>query len=78
MSDSFVNPWTVACQASLYMGFSRQESWSRMSSPTSEHLPNPGVKPGSPVSAASLPLSHRGSPTLLHNFIGVYINIPFM
>ena len=36
MSDSFVNPWTVACQASLSVGFSRQESWSGLSFPTSE------------------------------------------
>ena len=24
----FVTPWTVACQASLFIGFSRQEYWS--------------------------------------------------
>ena len=28
MSKSFVTPWTVAHQASLFMGFSRQEYWS--------------------------------------------------
>ena len=28
MPDSFVTPWTVACQAPLSMGFPRQESWS--------------------------------------------------
>ena len=28
MSDSFVIPWTVACQAPPSMGFSRQEYWS--------------------------------------------------
>ena len=27
MSDSFATPWTVALQAPLSMGFSRQESW---------------------------------------------------
>ena len=27
-SDSFVTPWTVAHQASLSMGFARQEYWS--------------------------------------------------
>ena len=27
MSDSFVTPWTVTCQAPLFMGFSRQEYW---------------------------------------------------
>ena len=28
MSDSFVTPWTVVCQAPLSMGFPRQEYWS--------------------------------------------------
>ena len=31
MSDSSVTPWTVACQAPLSMGFSRQEYWSGFS-----------------------------------------------
>ena len=30
MSDSFATPWTIACQASLYMGFSRQEYWGEL------------------------------------------------
>ena len=33
MSDS-VTPWTVACQAPLSMGFSRQEYWSRLPFPS--------------------------------------------
>ena len=28
MSNSFVTPWTIACQAPLFMGFPRQEYWS--------------------------------------------------
>ena len=32
MSDSFVTPWTVACQAPLYMGLCRQGYFSRVSS----------------------------------------------
>ena len=28
LSDSFVTPWTIALQAILSMGFSRQEYWS--------------------------------------------------
>ena len=31
MSDSFVTPWTAACQAPLSMGFPRQEYWSGFS-----------------------------------------------
>ena len=33
MSDS-VTPWTVACQAPLSMGFSRQEYWSELPFPS--------------------------------------------
>ena len=29
-----VTPWTVACQASLTMGFSRQEYWTGLSLPS--------------------------------------------
>ena len=45
----FVNPQTVAHQASLFTGFSRQEYWSGLPFPSSEDLPNPGIKPGSPT-----------------------------
>ena len=31
----FVTPWTVACQAPLAMGFSRQEYWSELLFPPS-------------------------------------------
>ena len=44
----FVTPWTVACQASLFMGFSRQEYWSGLPFPSPGDLPNPGIEPGSP------------------------------
>ena len=36
MSDSFATPWTVAYQAPLSMGFSRQEYWSGMPLPSPE------------------------------------------
>ena len=42
-------PWTVACQAPLSMGFSRQEYWSGLLFPSAGDLPNPGIEPGSPV-----------------------------
>ena len=34
------------------MGFPRQEYWSRLTLPTPGDLPNPGIEPMSPVSAA--------------------------
>ena len=50
-SDS-VTPWTVALQTALSVGFPRQEYWSRLSFPPPEDLPDPGIKPMSPVSPA--------------------------
>ena len=38
----FVSLWTIACQAPLTMGFSRQELWSGLPCPSPGHLPDPG------------------------------------
>ena len=58
--------WTVARQAPLSMGFSKQEYWSALPCLPPGDLPNPGIKPTSPEAPAlqvgSLPLSYRGSP----------------
>ena len=40
----FVTPWTVACQAPLFMGFSRQEYWSGLPCPPPGDLPNLGIE----------------------------------
>ena len=37
--------WTIALQAPLSMGFSRQEYWSGLPLPPSGDLPDPGIKP---------------------------------
>ena len=39
-----VTLWTVACQAPLSMGFSRQEYWSGLPCPLPGDLPNPRIK----------------------------------
>ena len=39
----FMTAWTVACQALLSMGLSRQEYWSVLPGPPPGDLPNPGV-----------------------------------
>ena len=66
--------WTVARQAPLSMGFSRQEYWSGVPFPSPRSLPSPGIEPmslASPVlQADSLLLSHRGSP------ITIIIDLP--
>ena len=44
-SDSLATPWTVAHQASLSMGFSRQEYLSGLPCPPpGDYLPNSGTK----------------------------------
>ena len=48
----FVTPWTVAHQAPLSMGFSRQEYWSGLPFPPPRDLPNPGIEPSSPALAS--------------------------
>ena len=61
---SFIHtPWTVAHQAPLSMGFSRQEYWSGLLCPPPGDLPNPGIKPRSPaLQADSLPSEPPGKP----------------
>ena len=44
--------WTVALQAPLSMGFSRQEYWSGLPFPSRGDLPDPGIEPRSLVSPA--------------------------
>ena len=52
----FETPWTVACQAPLSTGFTRQKSWSGLPFPPPGDLPNPGIKLQSPtLQSDSLP-----------------------
>ena len=62
----FAIPWTVACQAPLSIGYSRQEYWSRLSCPSPEDLPDPGIESRSPaLQADSLATELQGK---LDNF----------
>ena len=59
----FVTSCTVAYQAPLYMGFSRQEYWGGLPFPSWGDLPDPGIEPGSPtLHADSLPYEPPGKP----------------
>ena len=69
--------WTIASQAPLSMGFSRQECWSGLPRPPPGDLPDPGIKPASLTSPALASgfyitgatweaLSHTHSPTKLN------------
>ena len=48
----FATIWTVAHQAPLSMGFSRQEYWSALPGPPSGDLPVTGIEPASLMSPA--------------------------
>ena len=53
---TLVTPWTVALQAPLSVGFSREDYSSGLPFPSPGDLPDPGIEPGSPaLQADSLP-----------------------
>ena len=55
----FADLWTVAHQALLSIGFSRQEYWSGLPFASPGDLRDPGIEPRSPaLQADSLPLHH--------------------
>ena len=57
VSHSAVSPWTVAHQALLSMGFSRQEYWRGYPFPSPGDLLDSGIKPTSPALRADSLLS---------------------
>ena len=60
---TLATPCTVAHQAPLSIGFSKQEYWSGFPFPSLEDLPDPGVKPRSPaLQAVSLLTELPGRP----------------
>ena len=69
MSDS-CDTMDIACQNSLFMGFSRQDYWSGLPFPSAGDLPNPGIKPGSPaLQAGSFPTELSAKPVYTKNGI---------
>ena len=59
----FATLWTVAYQAPLSMGFSRQEYWGRLPCPPPGDPPDPETEPAaSALQVDTLPLSHWESP----------------
>ena len=59
----FATPWTVACQAPLSTGFSRQEYWSGLPFPSPGDRSNPGTEPSSLMSPALSGLFFTNSAT---------------
>ena len=61
------------------MGFSRQECWSGLPFPSPGDLPDPGVKPWSPIlQADALPSEPQGSPNVSYTVAQIVKNLPAM
>ena len=72
--DLLYSPGTVARQAPLSMGFSRQEYWSGLPCPPQRDLPHPGIKPRSPaLRANSLPFELPQEAHSTGNFAQCYV-----
>ena len=65
--STLCHPRTIAHQAPLCMGFSKQEYWSRLPSPSPENLPDSGIEPESvALQEDSLPSESPGNPERLN------------
>ena len=67
----FATMWTIAHQAPLSMGFSRQRYWNGLSCPSPGDLLDPGIKPTSLTlhwQAGSLPVTPPGKPLAVYTF----------
>ena len=69
MSDIFVTPWTIANQASLSMGFLRQEYYSGLSFPSPGDLPDPGMEPASPALAGEFFITEPAGKSLCLHWV---------
>ena len=73
-----VTPWTVACQVSLSMEFSRQEQWKELPFPTPGDIPSPEIELRLLCllhwQANSLPLAPPGSPKISLNSSRFMVN----
>ena len=66
----FATPWTIARQAPLSRGLSRQEYWSGLPFPSPGDLPDLGIKPGSPaLQAHSVPTEPLTPRQILFPFV---------
>ena len=74
------NPMNCNLQASLSMGFSRQEYWSGLPFPPPGDLPDPGIKPVSPALAGGfLTTEPLGDPTpSLFYMVNPCLSIPYI
>ena len=75
------NPWVVAYQAPLSVGFSQQEYWSGFPCLPLGNLPDIGIEPVSPVSfnlqADSLPAEPLGKPLTFNKEMFIWTGFLF-
>ena len=64
----FAIPWTIAYQAPLSMGFSKQEYWIGLPFPSPGDLPYPGIEPRSPALWADALSSKPPGKPMLNTF----------
>ena len=70
----FATPWSVAYQAPLSMGFSRQEYWSELPFAFPGDLPDPGIESRSPaLEADTLTSEPPGKPRYMGLIYAEYI-----
>ena len=75
----FATLWTVAHQAPLSMGFSRQGYWSGLPFPSPGDLPDPGIEPRSPtLEADALPSEPPAMPPGLLQYHTIMGSFPAM
>ena len=68
----FATPWTVAYQAPLSMGFSRQEYWSGVPFPAPGDLSDPGIEPlSAALQADSLPSEPAEKPVRVLKWVAM-------
>ena len=77
MSDSGT-PWSVAHQGLLSMAFPRQEYWSRLPFRSPGDLPDPRIKPVSPLlQAGSLPTKSPNIHLSIYLYTHTHTHAPF-
>ena len=73
---TLVNPWTVALQTPLLMGFSRQKYWSGLPFPSPWNLPDQGIEHRSPTLQMEPLMSEtQGNPQYLVVVVVVFLII---
>ena len=74
MSDSSTAPWTLAHQAPLSIGLSRQECWSGLPFPSPGDCLNWGIEPMSPALAGGFSTTESLGKPIMGYYLTIKIN----